>query len=277
MSFLQPEDTAFDYGWCRHGRSRVAFRGPPVTTGHGAVAVIGGNAAFGKGVAAPYPSALGDLLGLPAINLGIANAGPDVFLGDAGLGELVADADLCVVEVLGAVNLSNRYYTVHPRRNDRFLAASPLLHALFPRVDFTEFNFTRHMLSTLADRDPAAFAEVADHLRTTWETRMVDLLGRCGGRRVLLHLRAPSDAGATTCRLGIEPLLVDAAMVARIARHADRLVTAEAPGTCQNCSAPGPDCTCGEGHSRLAGVLAEVASSLLSPAKAKGPRRGAGP
>jgi hypothetical protein len=54
-----------------------------------------------------------------------------------------------VVQVLAVQNLSNPYYTVHPRRNDRFLRASARLQNLYQDVDFTEFHFTRHMLQTL--------------------------------------------------------------------------------------------------------------------------------
>jgi hypothetical protein len=49
----------------------------------------------------------------------------------------------------GAQNLSNRLYTVHPRRNDRFLRASGILRTIYRDVDFTEFHFTRHMLDHL--------------------------------------------------------------------------------------------------------------------------------
>ena len=42
----------------------------------------------------------------------------------------LAVARLTVLQVTGAQNMSNRFYSVHPRRNDRFLKASPLLRAM---------------------------------------------------------------------------------------------------------------------------------------------------
>ncbi len=36
---------------------------------------------------------------------------------------------------MGAQNLSNRFYAVHPRRNDRFLRASTLMKTIFREVD----------------------------------------------------------------------------------------------------------------------------------------------
>ena len=56
-----------------------------------------------------------------------------------------------MIQVSGAQNLSNRFHAVHPRRNDRFLRASTLLKTIYRDVDFTEFNFTRHLLTTLRD------------------------------------------------------------------------------------------------------------------------------
>ncbi len=58
---------------------------------------------------------------------------------------------MTVIQVMGAHNMSNRFYAVHPRRNDRFLRASlGCCKTIYPEVDFTEFNFTRHMLTALA-------------------------------------------------------------------------------------------------------------------------------
>ena len=265
MGFLQPDGAACDYGWCQHGRSRLAFRGPALVLGGAHVLAIGGNGTFGRGVVAPFPALLARRLGLPVANLGIANAGPDVFLGDEGVAELMAGAAVTVIEVLGAINLSNRYYTVHPRRNDRFLSASPALHALYPGVDFTEFNFTRHMLSTLADRDPGAFCEVAAQLRTTWETRMTALLDHCRARPVLLHLRGPSDGTATPCRPGIEPLLVNDAMIARISGRADRVVRVDVINHPSGDSdrPDGPDGPGQADHLGVAEALAPVLAELL--------------
>ena len=75
---------------------------------------------------------------------------------------------MTVVQVMGAQNLTNRFYTVHPRRNDRFLRAAPDLQALYPEVDFTEFHFTRHLLRTLRWSSADRFEVVAEELRAVW-------------------------------------------------------------------------------------------------------------
>ena len=77
-----------------------------------------------------------------------------------------ANAQVTVIQILGAHNMSNRFYTVHPRRNDRFLRASPMLRGIYHDVDFTEFNFTRHMLSRLREISEERFALVVEELKT---------------------------------------------------------------------------------------------------------------
>ena len=84
-----------------------------------------------------------------ALVAGICSAGVDVFCADETVLSACNDARAVVFQVMGAHNLSNRYYTVHPRRNDRFLKASALMRNQFPEIDFTEFHFTRHLLTAL--------------------------------------------------------------------------------------------------------------------------------
>ena len=76
-------------------------------------------------------------------------AGVDVFVNDPTIMAACATADITVIQMTGAHNLSNRFYKVHSRRNDRFLSGSPLMAALYPDMDFSEYNFTRHLLSAL--------------------------------------------------------------------------------------------------------------------------------
>ena len=64
------------------------------------------------------------------VNLGCLNAGPDVYLNDPEILRIASKADVTVLQVVGAANLTNRFYTVHPRRNDRFLHASPWLQTV---------------------------------------------------------------------------------------------------------------------------------------------------
>lgn len=217
MAYVFPGEGSLDYFPCRYGNSRVLFRGPRRDIERAYVAVLGGTETYGKFVPVPFPDLIERELGLPVANLGCMNAGPDVFINEVAVTEIAAQASVAVVQILGAQNLSNRYYAVHPRRNDRFLGATPLLRAIFPSVDFTEFNFTRHMLMSLQQASADRFEVVAEELRAAWVTRMKLLLSRLGRRVILLWVSDQLPPSPTRrVDLARNPLLIDSEMISAI-------------------------------------------------------------
>jgi hypothetical protein len=214
MSYAYPGAGALDYSPCQYGGSKLQFRGPHRELQQPYCAVIGGTETYGKFVADPYPALLEAETGLHTVNLGCFNAGPDVFLHEPEVFEIAAAAAVTVVQVMGAQNLTNRFYTVHPRRNDRFLRASADLLAMYPEVDFTEFHFTRHLLRTLRSVSANRFEVVAEELRAGWVRRMRELLSRIGGKVILLWQadRPPPRHRQSRYRLR-DPILVDAEMI----------------------------------------------------------------
>lgn len=193
------------------------FRGPSRDLGQTYVAVLGGTECYGKFVADPFPAQLERQLGMGVANLACVNAGLDVYLNEVEVLRIAAAARVVALQVVGAQNLSNRYYAVHPRRNDRFLQASPLMQRMFPEVDFTEFNFTRHMLSCLQAVSADRFEVVAEELRAAWVSRMRALLGRLPVPVVLfwVGIAPPPQPGGRSI-LNRAPLFVDREMIATV-------------------------------------------------------------
>lgn len=146
---------------------------------------------------------------MPCVNLGCAHAGLDAFLSAPDVLALAGDARVCVIQLMGAQNLSNAYYRVHPRRNDRFLAASPRLRAMYRSVDFTAFHFNGHLLQTLSGAADGCFEHVRTELQQTWLVRMAELIAVMRGRVVLLWAPIELPAGAS----GAEPMFVTRQMV----------------------------------------------------------------
>ena len=217
MAYAYPGAGALEYFPCRYGTSRLLFRGPRRALDRPYVAVLGGTETYGKYVPRPYPDLIEADTGLRMVNLGCVNAGLDVYLNEEAVTQIAAEAEVAVVQVVGAHNLTNRFYTVHPRRIDRFLAASPLLRSMFRDVEFTEFHFTRHMLMTLQAASAERFEGVAEELQAAWLMRMKQLLARLPTKVVLLWMsdhRPPEKAGQT--QLLTESPLVDARMIAAI-------------------------------------------------------------
>lgn len=223
MTYAYLSDASLDYMPCRYGRSRLLFRGPRRDLGGRYAVVLGGIEAYGRYIPQPYPALLEAGLDLPVVNLGCPNAGPDAWLNDPAVMEIVSRAVVTVVQVPGAADLTNRLYTVHQRRNDRFLKASPLLQAIYRGVDFTDFSFTRHMLRSLFEAGPERFALVADELRSAWDARMGALLAGIRGKTVLLWMADQAPGPRRDAPMG-EPVLVDTAMLEAAMERADALV-----------------------------------------------------
>ncbi|WP_300064171.1 DUF6473 family protein [uncultured Roseobacter sp.] len=215
---------ALDYVPCRYGRSKLLFRGPERRLDAPYVAFLGGTATYGKFIKNPFPALVESGLGVNCINFGIANAGVDVLLNDGFLCDACCRADATVVQIIGAQNLSNRFYTVHPRRNDRFVTASNLLTSIYPEVDFAEFHFNKHMLSRLYNVSQERFVAVRNEVQTAWLARMKLLLKKVTGKVVLVwfadHGPLPEEKQCIDPATARSPLFITREMIEDLVSHA---------------------------------------------------------
>lgn len=217
MSYGLAGAPALDYFPCRYGASRGVFRGPQRDVSGDYVAMLGGSQTFGAYVEAPFPALVEEATGHPVANLGGLNAGPDFYLSDPAALDIASAARLAVVQITGAEAMSNPFYTVHNRRNDRFLAASPALRALYPEVEFTDIHFTRHLLLVLRQAGADRFETLVTALKANWQARMQALLARMPDRRVLLWMAdAPPPDLARAPDPVFGPLMIDRAMLAAL-------------------------------------------------------------
>lgn len=215
MSYDTLGPGVLDYFPCRYGTSDLLFRGPRRDLTSPYVAFIGGTLTFGKFIEQPFPLKVEHLTGLPSVNFGQVNAGIDVFSKDAVVSDAARKARVAVVEVLGAANLTNRLFTVHARRNDRLMRCTAELLRLYPEIDFTQFNFTRHLLSHLYLADEDRFSVVRRNLQRTWVRKMRSYLKKLDTKTVLLKVAAPDHDSDQNRLIGVkgEPVLVTDAMV----------------------------------------------------------------
>ena len=134
-----------------------------------------------------------------------------------------------MVQVVGAQNTSNRFYAVHPRRNDRFLRPSRRMIEVWPDVDFTEIHFTRHLLKTLRASSPEHFERLRTELSEAWVARMRSLVREIGGRVVLLWMsdRRPEELADLTGETG--PLFVTRDMLEKLRPEVLDIVEVVAP------------------------------------------------
>lgn len=222
-----------DYFQCRYGKSKLLFRGPKRRLDAPFVAFYGGTETYGKFIKSPFPALVESRIGVNCVNFGIPNAGVDAFVRDEYAMAAGAGALATVVQVMGAQNLSNRLYSVHPRRNDRFVAASDLLTTIYRDVDFSEFHFTRHMLSRLYAVSPERFAAVQGELQAAWVARMRSMIDKIQGKTVLLWF-APDDVpqdvppGQDPAQ-GREPLFITRPMLETLRSHVTQVVEVVTP------------------------------------------------
>lgn len=268
MTYAQKGQRPHAIDQCRYDGSRLLFRGPARTLEGEFVACLGGTETFGKYIERPYPDLVEEITGVTCVNFGWPNAGTDVFANDSALIGCARRAKVCVLQVPCAVNMSNMYYRVHPRRNDRFLEASEALRVLFHEVDFVEYSFTRHMLGCLQALSPERFAYIRKELTTVWLTGMRSLIGRIGPPVVLLWLsnRAPEQS-ADCPDLAADPAFVDREMLEALRGEVQQIVELRldaAAGAPLPGPAPGAAQALGAGaHQQAAEALVPVIAGLL--------------
>ncbi|EAR49812.1 hypothetical protein OG2516_08658 [Oceanicola granulosus HTCC2516] len=213
-----------DYDLCSYGISRLSFRGPRRALTGRYAAFVGGTETFGKFVRTPFPALLERGTEMTCVNFGCVNAGIGAFLQDTAVTAACYDSALTVIEVLGAHNVSNRLYQVHPRRNDRFLQPTPRLREVFDDIDFADFTFTRHMIAALAARSQERFAIVRDEIQLAWLRRMETFIAELPVPPVLLWLRPDAALAAAAPAPGPDPLFVTDEMMAQIAPKVAQVV-----------------------------------------------------
>ncbi len=183
---------------CEYENSKLRFRGPQRALNNPYVACLGGEETFGRFVETPFPNELERRLDRRCVNLGSLFCGAEALTQDKGLLEIANRSDICVLQLPGMLGLSNRFYRVHPRRNDRFVAPNADLVALYPEEDFTDVHFVQHLLTRLSARSDARIELVEQELRNVWIEKLGKFLAEVGPPALLLHLQVErSDLDST--------------------------------------------------------------------------------
>lgn len=223
MSFEQRGRMPLDYQPSALPGSALRFRGPMNAENRPAVVCVGSSETFGRFIDAPFAAQLDEALDGPVLNLGVMNAGLDVMMNDPAIASAVANAEAVVMQITSAHNMTNRFYSVHPRRNDRFLSASAMLRTIYPQVDFTEFHFTRHLLSDLRGTSEDRFEIIRTELASAWVARMRRYLNSLAVPVHLLWLSNHKPDTPEDADLAHHPLFVTSKMLEEVREDAASL------------------------------------------------------
>ncbi len=227
MSCERFADHGIDYHACRYEGSGLFFRGPKREVGPDEehVVVLGGTETFGPFMEEPYPAVLEVLSGRKVINLGSHHAGLQALESDPAIAGFCARAQTVIIQITSAAAMSNRFYGVHPRRNDRFTSPRPMMRRIFADVDFTGIHFVGHLVATLVKQSPRRFGLLREELCREWLSRMRSFVRRIPGRVILLWVgeRSPEEA-ATLAADWRGPHFVDRAMLEALAGDGPEIV-----------------------------------------------------
>ncbi|MGR3493408.1 MAG: DUF6473 family protein [Shimia sp.] len=138
------------------------------------VALVGATSVFPSGPTIPG-----------VCDLRVPNSGPDAVFQMPDIIPKARRADAVVVCLPSAANTSNRYYRVHPRRNDRVVSVSTDLRAEAPGMEWIDIHYTGHLMQALGTAHGHVLDRVVTAVQAAWLIRMKALV-RCFSAPVML-------------------------------------------------------------------------------------------
>jgi hypothetical protein len=109
--YAREDWNAIDYGMWKLAASLPPLRGPeigPLVPG-GYGVVLGAAQAFGRFCPRPFPALLSERIGMPVLNMGLAGAGPRMFMGKHFL-NVINQAAFVVIQVMSGRSLGNSVF-----------------------------------------------------------------------------------------------------------------------------------------------------------------------
>ncbi len=192
------------------------FRGP-AQGGQDYFACIGAAQTFGCFCTDPFPDILARELGLPALNLGYAGAGPYFYLKNPPLMEYVKKARFVVVQVMSGRSESNRLFD------------SGGVELLTRRSDGQQIGAAAAYKDLLENLSRAEMAAVVAETRDNWVANNIRLLNEIPAPKVLLWFAERSPDYTEEYKnlfslFGGFPQLVNRAMIDALRPHCEHYV-----------------------------------------------------
>ncbi|HVC57737.1 MAG TPA: DUF6473 family protein [Stellaceae bacterium] len=196
---------------------RIGLRGPRVRfEGTDYLCFIGAAQTFGRFVARPFAMQVGRVFGRTSLNLGFSGAGPEFFLGNATLMDIIRNAAVLVVQSMSARSVSAGIFRVAgnngvavflegPRRGQSLLAQQAYA-AL--RRDYGEQRYREQIAAVQAQ----------------WVALHRELLGQTKARTYFLWLsekKMGENLDLSRSPVGAFPHFVTREMVGEVARLCD--------------------------------------------------------
>lgn len=193
------------------------WRGPIPDFDRPFFACLGAAQTFGRFCKRPFPEQCGDLLGVPALNLGHGGIGPGFFL-DPAFRRVLERAELVVVQMLSGRSASNSEFL-----NENGGAFGRRLR------DGNEMRFEKFLQEEFDNRPTEELLRIVEETRQRFTVQMKSLVRSIQAPTILLWIseqppRTEDDISRFWKLMGRFPHLVNRTMVDEIAAEADALV-----------------------------------------------------
>lgn len=230
MSYQSVDKKVIDYRIYHLGNEKNPFRGPEIKlTNSSYIAFLGAAQTFGRFVEKPFPRIVADNLNIPCINLGIAGGGPEFFIRQKDIIEIVNQSKLTVVQVMSGRSVTSPWIQIDPIVNANLRPNPSLFSDLPPAYDngafrpaFETFNYIFEQLDT------KQMKEMVKEHRQCWVDRMTQLAKLLSPPTVLFYFsrRKPeykpdysSTEGVLGENVGGFPQLVNQSMIDAVKPH----------------------------------------------------------
>jgi hypothetical protein len=213
-----------DYGLWQLPDIGLYVRGPQVALDKPFFAVLGAAQTFGRFCDDPFPSLLSKALGIGVLNLGIAGAGPEFFVGRNNLFGLINRAEFVIVQVMSARSVSNSLFDVlHGGGTVKRKGSAESDRPMWAEAAYEEF----FRQATLQER-----IALREETRANYIALMRELLSAISVKKILLYLSTlgpdyrDDDLKNFGSYFGGFPHFVTRKVISVLTDHADEYVEA---------------------------------------------------
>ena len=173
IGYQRRDDEIIDYS-IYHLGTDLDLRGPrPILEAGNYFVCLGAAQTFGCFCEKPFPKLLEERLGVPALNLGIAGAGPAFFASRANVIDLINAAQFVIVQVMSGRSADNSLYR------------SRGLEYMTRRSDGMECGAETAYRELLANNDKPFVKRIVDETRENWISDYKELLSQIRVPRIL--------------------------------------------------------------------------------------------
>ena len=177
MSYQSVDKEVIDYQIYCLGQEKNPFRGPKVNlydTSY--ISFLGAAQTFGRFVENPFPKIVANSMKLPCLNLGIAGCGPEFYIRQKDLINIINQSKIAVIQVMSGRSVTSPWIQIDPIVNANLRPNPSLFSGLPHKYDNGAFRPAYETFSYIyKELDKNQMKEMIEEHRQCWVNRMIQL------------------------------------------------------------------------------------------------------